>query len=317
MPISKVFRGRSVFARASGTPKRIRVLAELGLALAGIIWGVNFTLVKGAVEQMPPVYYLGLRFLVAALVMAPFCMGRLRRLERRGWLLGFGLGALLFCGFVLQTAALKTVSPGISGFLTSVYVVLVPLMVGLGRKTWPSLMVWLGIAVVMAGMAVLSIYGSLHFGWGETLTLIASFFWAFHIVVVGYACTRYDVTALVMLQLATCAVLCLITSFAWEHPVLFPGWGPLGVIIWTGIMGGVVAYWLMAVGQKYTPDSLAAVLMSLEAVFALLSGIALGYDSVTVRTTLGFALVLAGTMMARLGSRDSPQLAAEPAPPGP
>lgn len=303
--------------RVSASPKRIRVMAEMGLALAGVIWGVNFTLVKSAVEQMPPVYYLGLRFLVAAVVMAPFCIGRLRRLARRGWLLGLGLGALLYCGFVLQTVGLKTVSPGISGFLTSVYIVLVALMVGLVRKSWPSLLVWSGIAVVMAGMAVLSIYGDLQFGWGETLTLLASFFWALHILVVGYACTRYDVTALVMLQLGTCAVMCLITSFIWEDPVLFPGWEPLAVIIWTGIMGGVVAYWLMAFGQKYTPDTLAAVFMSLEAVFALLSGIALGYDSVTVRTTLGFALVFAGTMLARLGSREAPQLAAEPAPPGP
>jgi drug/metabolite transporter (DMT)-like permease len=293
------------------------VLAEVGLALAGIIWGVNFTLVKSALENMPPVYYLGLRFLVAALVLLPFSVRRLRGLDRRGWLLGLGLGALLFCGFVLQTVSLKTVSPGMSGFLTSVYVVLVPLIIGMIRRRWPSPLVWVGIAVVMGGMAALSLYGKMQFGTGETLTLVASIFWALHIVVVGYACVRYDVTVLVLLQMGMCAALCLITGFAWERPTLFPGWEATGVILWTGVMGGVVAYWLMAFGQRHTPDTLATVLMSLEAVFALLSGIILGYDILTVRNSLGFALVFLGTIMARMGSHKNSDPNAEVAPPGP
>ena len=93
---------------------RIRLLAEIGLAFAGVIWGVNFVLVKVAIERMPPFYYLGLRFLVGAIVPAPFCIGRLRRMEKRGWLLTAGLGALLFGGFALQTVGLQTTSPGMS-----------------------------------------------------------------------------------------------------------------------------------------------------------------------------------------------------------
>ena len=75
--------------------------------LAGVIWGVNFVLVKFAVGQMPPLYYLGLRFLVGAVVLAPFSVGRLRRLNRQGWLIGCGVGVLLFGGFVLQTIGLQ------------------------------------------------------------------------------------------------------------------------------------------------------------------------------------------------------------------
>jgi drug/metabolite transporter (DMT)-like permease len=310
--------GRRLSARISASPARLRLFAEVGLALAGMIWGVNFTLVKAAVGQMPPVYYLGLRFAVAALIMIPFCVRRLRGLDRRGWMLGVGLGVLLFGGFVMQTVALKTVSPGISGFLTGVYVVLVPLIIGLVRRRWPSPLVWVGIAVVMSGMAALSLFGRMQFGTGEVITLVASLFWALHIVVVGYACTRYSVTSLVLLQMATCAVLSLITAFAWERPALFPGWEPMGVVIWTGIMGGVVAYWLMAFGQRHTPDTLATVFMNLEAVFALLSGIILGYDTLTLRNSVGFFLVFAGTIMARLGShKNSEELPVEPAPPGP
>jgi drug/metabolite transporter (DMT)-like permease len=317
MPERKILSGRRLLARVSGSPSRVRLFAELGLAAAGIIWGVNFVLMKVAVERMPPFYYLGLRFLLGAVVLAPFCIGHLRRLDRRGWLLGMGLGVLLFGGFALQTAGIATISPGISGFLTSVYVVMVPLMLGLVTKRWPPFLVWVGIAVVMGGLAVLSIYGKVGFGWGEGLTLLANIFWALHILGVGYACTRYSATALVELQLGICAVLCLVCTFVFERPELFPGWEPIGAVLWTGIMGGVVAYMLMAVGQKYTPPTLAGVLMSLEAVFALITGIIVGYDILTPRTVAGFVLVFVGTTVARLGSERGPLVLAEPAPPGP
>jgi drug/metabolite transporter (DMT)-like permease len=171
--------------------------------------------------------------------------------------------------------------------------------------------------VVMAGLAVLSLYGRVAFGWGEGLTLFANIFWALHILGVGYACTKYSATALVELQLGMCAVLCLVTAFIWERPALFPGWEATGAVLWTGIMGGIVAYMLMTVGQKYTPPSLAGVLMSLEAVFALITGIIVGYDILTPRTVVGFVLVFVGTTVARLGSERGPLVAAETAPPGP
>lgn len=297
--------------------RRVRLLAEIGLGLAGVIWGGNFVLVKFAMGEMPPLYYLGLRFLVGAVFLAPFSIGRLRKLNRRGWLLACGVGTLLFAGFVLQTIGLRSISPGVSGFLTSLYVIMVPVILGLFTGRWPSPMVGLGVIVVAGGLAVLSLYGRLGFGWGEVLTLLATIFWALHILGVSYGSARTSVIAFVQLQLSTCAVLALISSFAIERPPLFPGWGATGAVLWTGIMGGVVAYVLMALGQRYTPPTLAGVLMSLEAVFALVVSIIVGYDSLMLRTVIGFVLVFAGTTMARLGSQKAPTLVGEPAPPGP
>lgn len=297
--------------------RRVRLLAEIGLGLAGVIWGGNFVLVKFAMGEMPPLYYLGLRFLVGAVFLAPFSIGRLRKLNRRGWFLACGVGTLLFAGFVLQTIGLRSISPGVSGFLTSLYVIMVPVILGLFTGRWPSPMVGLGVIVVAGGLAVLSLYGRLGFGWGEVLTLLATIFWALHILGVSYGSARTSVIAFVQLQLSTCAVLALISSFAIERPPLFPGWGATGAVLWTGIMGGVVAYVLMALGQRYTPPTLAGVLMSLEAVFALVVSIIVGYDSLMLRTVIGFVLVFAGTTMARLGSQKAPTLVGEPAPPGP
>jgi drug/metabolite transporter (DMT)-like permease len=278
---------------------------------------VNFVLVKYAMGHMPALYYLGLRFLVAAVLLAPFSVGRLRRLNRSGWLVGVGVGALLFFGFVLQTYGLQMTSPGISGFLTSLYVIMVPLILGLSSGRWPSPLVGVGVVVVVAGRALLSLYGHMGFGWGEGLTVLATVFWALHILGVDYGSNRISAIAFVELQLATCAVLSLICSFAIEQPVLFPGWGPMGAVMWTGVMGGVVAYVLMVLGQRYTAPTLAGLLMSLEAVFALIVSIIVGYDNLTLRALFGFILVFAGTTVARMGSEREPEMAAEPAPPAP
>jgi drug/metabolite transporter (DMT)-like permease len=300
------------------TPRsRVRLMAEVGLGAAGIIWGVNFVLVKFAMGHMPALYYLGLRFLVAAVLLAPFSIGRLKRLSRKGWYVGIGVGALLFAGFVLQTYGLRMTSPGVSGFLTGLYVIMVPLILGLSSGRWPSPLVGVGVVVVVGGLALLSLYGHIGFGWGEALTLVATLFWALHILGVDYGSTRISAIAFVQLQLTTCAVLSLICSFIIERPVLFPGWAPMGAVLWTGVMGGVVAYVLMVLGQRYTPPTLAGLLMSLEAVFALIVSIIVGYDSLTLRTLIGFALVFAGTTVARVGSEREPEMAAEPAPPVP
>jgi drug/metabolite transporter (DMT)-like permease len=297
--------------------RRVSLLAEIGLVGAALIWGFNFILVKLAVGHMPPVYYVGLRFLVGAIFLLPFSWKQMRQLDRRGWLIGLGVGVLLFGGFALQTIGLVSTSPGVSGFLTGLYVIMVPLFIGVSTGRWPSFMVGVGVVVVVGGFALLSLYGHLAFGLGELWTLLATIFWALHILGVAYGSSRLGSLAFVQLQLTVCAVLSLIGSFAFEHPPLFPGWPATGAILWTGVMGSLVAYVLMVVGQKHTAPTLAGVIMSLEAVFALIFSILVGYDSLTLRTLLGFVLVFAGTTVARLGSEKEPELAAEQAPPAP
>ena len=174
---------------------------------------------------MSPVYYVGLRFLVGAVFLLPFSWGQMRRLDRQGWLIGIGVGVLLFGGFVLQTIGLRSTSPGVSGFLTSLYVIMVPIFIGLATGRWPSPMVGVGVVVVVAGFAVLSLYGHLTFGWGEIFTLLATIFWALHILGVAYGSTRLGALAFVQLQLATCAVLVVgrLVRFRDARPV--PGLG--------------------------------------------------------------------------------------------
>ncbi|NLE10734.1 MAG: DMT family transporter [Actinobacteria bacterium] len=296
---------------------RVRLGAEIALAMAGVIWGANFVLVKLALEHTSPLYFLGLRFLVGSLLLAPFSLSRLRRLGGREWLVALGVGVLLFFGFACQTLGLETISPGLSGFLTNLYVILVPLMLGVATGRWPSPLVGVGVLIVVGGLAILSVYGDLGFGWGEIWTLAGTFFWAVHILAVAYATSRISVIAFVHLQLTVVAVLSLAFAFIFERPALFPGWEATGAVLWTGVLGGPVAYVFMALGQRHTPPTLAGVLMSLESVFALLVSIIVGYDSLTLRTIAGFMLVFAGCTVARMGSEKAPAYIVEPAAPSP
>jgi drug/metabolite transporter (DMT)-like permease len=299
----------------TGSSSRLRLLAEGGLALAGIIWGMNFVVNKFILGVMPPMYYLGTRFLLATLLLLPFALRRVRRLTRRQWMASAGAGVLLFLGFTLQTVGLKTTSPGISGILTSLYVVLVPLAVGLWTHRRPPVLVMVGILMAISGIGLLTVSGRLVFGWGELLTLAATVFWAFHILAVAFAAPRVDPLALTMVQLAVTGALSLAASLLFEHPAVFYGWPGTAATVYTAAVGGVVCYLLMSWGQRYTSATVAGVLMSLESVFALLFSILLGYDPFTLRSLAGFALAFAGTALTQVAATkagEMPASATEP-----
>lgn len=283
--------------------RRTRLLAEGGLALAGIIWGANFSLIKFALGYMPPFYYLGIRFLLAFLILAVISVKSFRGLSARQWGISCLVGVCLAAGFGLQTVGLTATSPGINGFLTCVYVLLVPLIIGVTRRRWPRPQVGLGILLVLAGIAVLTVSGQLHFGWGEVLTLLGTIFWSLHILALSYATRRVNTRALTAIQLGVVGVLSLAISLVFERPVLNPGLPALATVVYTAVMGGVVAYLLMTWGQRHTSATAAGVLMSLETVFAVIFSILLGYDPLSGRSLLGFALAFAGVAVAQLGPR--------------
>ncbi len=283
--------------------RKTRLLAEGGLALAGIIWGANFSLIKFALGYMPPFYYLGLRFLLAFVLLAAFSLRGLRGLTARQWGISSVVGLCLFSGFALQTVGLTQTSPGINGLLTSLYVLLVPLMIGLTTRHWPRRRVGLGILLVMSGIGVLTVSGKLSFGRGEIMTLLGTLFWSLHILALSYATKRVDTRALTAIQLGVIGVLSLAISLLFERPALNPGLPALATVLYTAIMGGVVAYLLMTWGQRHTSPTMAGVLMSLETVFAVIFSMVLGFDHLTLRSLLGFGLSFGGIFVAQLGAR--------------
>ncbi len=179
-------------------------------------------------------------------------------------------------------------------------------------------MVGVGVVVVVGGFAVLSLYGHLAFGWGEIFTILATIFWALHILGVAYGSNRLGTLAFVQLQLTTCAVLSLAGSFAFERPTLFPGWQAIGRHLLDRHHGEPRG--LRADGRGPAPHSADAGRGHHEPRSGLRADLLdhrrLRHASPGGRL-LGFALVFAGTTVARLGSEKEPEMAAEQAPPAP
>ncbi len=282
--------------------RRTRLLADSALVFAGLIWGSSFVVHKFAIGIMPPMFYLGARFIVACAVLTLVFHRRVLSLTWGQLRASATVGLILFAGFAFHMGGLVRTSPGLAGFLSSLYVVLVPLILGLWTGRWPRLGVAAGITLVVCGMGLLMVSGGVAFGLGEMLTLIATLFWALHVLAVGRTAPRVDPFALSAVQLGLAGLLAMVWSLLTEPPMLFPGWMSLGTILYAALTGGVVGYVLMMWAQRHTPPTEAGLLVGLEAVAALAFAVALGYDTVSPRSILGFAIILAGTTVSQLSS---------------
>jgi drug/metabolite transporter (DMT)-like permease len=279
-------------------------LADLALVLVAFLWGFSFVVVKSALDDVSTLLFLALRFSLATLVL--FAFFRLRgfawRGEKRMWQGGAFCGFLLFAGYALQTAGLRTTSASKSAFLTGLYIILVPLLSSLVYRYVPGPAEWLGVLAAAAGTALLSLAPSQ--GWrlsgGDLLTIGCAFAFAAHILAVENWSRRMRHELLSLWQLAGVAVFSL-STFAWlETPrVVWSGklWSAL---LLTAVLATAVSFALYTWAQKHTTATRAALIFALEPVFAGLAGWMLAGESWTARSLGGAALILGGIVLAGL-----------------
>jgi drug/metabolite transporter (DMT)-like permease len=272
------------------------------VALVGVtaVWGYTFLVVQDATARMPVMDFLAWRFLVASVVMIalrPTCLRGVTRLEL---LRGIGLGAILGLGYITQTYGLRYTSAAISGFITGMFVVLTPVMawVLLRRKT--SRNTWLVVALATVGLALLSLNGW-SVGIGELLTLGCAVFFAIHIVGLGEWSLQYDPYAFALLQIGAVAAISLIAAAPGGIAVP-PDRGVWGVIVITGVLATAVAFLVQTWAQSLVSATRAAVVMTMEPVFAGLFAVVIGGNQLTLRTLGGAACVLAAMLIINLKS---------------
>lgn len=286
-------------------------LATLGLLCVTAAWGSTFFMLKGVVERIPVPDFLALRFLVAALavtVIAPWAVQRLSPQERRaGALVGVVYGA----GQVLQTVGLETTSASVSGFLTGTYVVFTPLLglALLGQRVSPS--VWGATGLATVGLAVLSLRG-LALGSGELLTIASAVMYALHIVGLGRWSRPGSAIGLTVVQLWTITAVCAVGAVpgGLQLPDRSGDWL---VLLHMALVAGALALVVQTWAQSHLPATRAALVMSMEPVFAALFAVLFGGESLGARLLVGGALVLAGMQLAERGPRqpDEQDVAAE------
>ena len=270
------------------------------VALVGItaVWGYTFLVVQDAVARMPVMDFLAWRFVVASVVMIalrPTCLRNVTRLEL---LRGVGLGTILGLGYIAQTYGLRYTSAAISGFITGMFVVLTPVMswILLRRKTNRN--TWMVIALATVGLALLSL-NDWSVGIGELLTLGCAVFFAIHIVGLGEWSSQYEPYAFSLLQIGTVAVISLIA--ATPGGIAVPPdpevWQVIGI---TGVLATAVSFFVQTWAQSLVSPTRAAVVMTMEPVFAGLFAVVIGGNQLTLRTLGGAAFILAAMLIINL-----------------
>ena len=281
------------------------------LLTAAVIWGTAFVAQSEGMNYVGPFTYNAVRTLLSGIVMIPVILGMQHHERRTGTEQvevsrkatvqgGLFCGLALFAASSLQQIGMTETTAGKAGFVTAIYVVLVPIFSVLMHRKLPR-KIWICIAAAMTGFYFICIREGFSVSYGDLMTLGSAFFFAMHILCVDHFCRKNaDGKTLVCIQFLTAGLLMAISMIIFEHPVLTNILAAKDAILYAGIMSCGVAYTFQFSGQRETPPTLATLLMSLEAVFAAISGCFFLNEQLSARELFGCMLVLGAVIAAQL-----------------
>lgn len=284
-----------------------RLRADLMLLLGTLIWGTTFIAQKKANESMGPLTFVGVRFLLSFLALAPFALNEARRstalrLKIRDYGLAALIGLCLFLGASLQQAGLVTTTATNGGFLTALYVIFVPLIVWALTGAQPRVVLVAACILSVTGAWLLTVKGPLQrWSAGDALVLLADVAWASQIALAPVFLKRtHRPFFLAFTQYGIVAALGLFAGFVFETaPADFRASIPS--IFYAGLLSGGVAFTFQILAQQHTPAPEAALIMSLEAVFAALAGAVILSEPFTPAALLGCGLILLSVALVEVG----------------
>jgi drug/metabolite transporter (DMT)-like permease len=269
----------------------------LALILVTAVWGVTFVQVKDAVDVYPLFAFLAVRYAIATGVLGVVGARRVRTLGRSGFAAGAVLGLLLGLGIGLQTAGLERTTVSSTGFITGLYVVFTPLFGLLLFRTTVGLEVWAGVVLAVIGLALLSGVDVGSPG-GDLLVLASAAAQALQIVMVERYANRYDVIALVLVEMGACFAGFLVIALALGQLEVPHGSTVWGALIVTGVFASALAYLIQVWAQRRISAARIAIVFSLETVFAGIFGYWLADDRLGWLGWGGCAIILAGIVLA-------------------
>jgi drug/metabolite transporter (DMT)-like permease len=281
--------------------RRLTLLATATLLAVTACWGSTFFLIHDLLERVPTLDFLAVRFTIASItlvLLAPKALGRLSRETRRQAVV---LGCLYGVAQILQTAGLAKTPASVSGFITGMYVVATPVFAALILRTRIGRMTWLAVVVAMVGLGVLTL-GGISVGYGEALIFVAAMIYALHIVGLGAWSDPQQAIGMAIVQLIVIAVICLVCT-APGGMVLPDRVSDWLSVLYMAVFAGAGAMIGQTWAQAHLPPTRAAIIMSMEPVFAALFAVLLGGEQTTVRMVVGGMLVLSAMLLAELAPR--------------
>ncbi|MSQ90616.1 MAG: DMT family transporter [Phycisphaerales bacterium] len=289
-------------------------VADGFLFVCALLWGIGFVAQRIAALDMgdTPFTYNAARFLLGALLLLPFALRRPAARSQAVIIGGSAAALAMFAASSLQQMAMARVTPGTAGFITGTYVIWVPLL-GLLWGQRVSRRVWAGAAIALVGMWFLMVRGRLEIAPDELLLLACAVGWAAHVHIIGWAALRGDVLGIAFVQFAVTGALSGAVAFAAEPvslEILAAGWWP---IAFSGFFAITIAFTLQVLAQTAAPPAHAAIILSMESLFAEISGSIWMRESFDPRKWVGATLMLTGALVATVtGLRRSPPESTHP-----
>lgn len=264
---------------------------RLALLAAALIWGSSFIIMKDAVSDVPVFLLLAIRFTIACVLLAVVFHQRLRKAN--GSLLRHGAvcGVLLLSAYATQTFGLMTTTPGKNAFLTAVYCVLVPFLSWAAYHKRPTAYNWAAALLCIIGIGLVSLTESLKIAPGDALTLLGGVFFALHIMALSRFGETDDPVSLTIVQFAVVALISWPCSLLTEAGACLPAPEVWPQLLYLSVLCTAATLLLQTIGQKLTPPSQAAILLSLESVFGVLFSLLTGAETLTPMLGFGFTLI--------------------------
>jgi len=291
-----------------------KMRGNLMLLITALIWGTAFVAQSAGMDHVQPFTYNGIRTLIGGLVLIPVIIlfermksedQRLSAVEQklvnRNSIVGGSICGVVLCvASSLQQFGVSMTTAGKAGFITALYIVIVPLMGVFIKKKIPKI-IWFCVAIAVAGFYLLCVKEGFSVGTGDLLVLCCAFFFSIHIMVIDhFTAGKVDGVRMSCVQFLVAGILAIICMFLFEEPSLSSIWNARVSILYAGVMSCGVAYTLQILGQKDTDPTTATLLMSLESVFAALSGWVLLHESLSLKELFGCALVFIAVILAQI-----------------
>jgi len=283
--------------------------SNLLLLLAAFIWGFAFVAQRAGMEFLGPFTFNAARFTLGSLSLIPFLIVSKKKKFEKETILplndkkllygGLAAGILLFLGATFQQTGLVYTNAGKGGFITGFYIILVPIL-GLFVKQKTALSTWIGALVAIVGLYFLGVDSKLDINPGDVLVFIGTFFWAIQILVIGYYSAKVDSFQLAFSQFVVCAILSFVVAIFTESIALQNILSAFLPILYAGFFSVGIAFTIQVVAQREAHPANAAIIMSLEAVFAVLGGWLILNESIPLRGLFGCLLMLIGMILSQL-----------------
>jgi len=291
-----------------------KMRGNLMLLLTALIWGTAFVAQSAGMDHVQPFTYNGVRTLIGGLVLIPVILlfdrlkptdsrpsvAEQKEINKNSLIGGICCGTVLCVASCFQQFGVSMTTAGKAGFITALYIVIVPLMGVFIKKKIPKI-IWLCVAIAVAGFYLLCVKEGFSVGTGDLLVLCCAFFFSIHIMVIDhFTAGKVDGVRMSCVQFLVAGIMAIVLMFLFEEPTLASIWDARVSILYAGVMSCGVAYTLQILGQKDTDPTTATLLMSLESVFAALSGWVLLHESLSVKEIFGCAMVFVAVILAQI-----------------